>query len=456
MRLFTPSRCGPPAMRSMHWEQPLSWGLPARRAAFHWHPGDMHLTVTWDAPEEDGGSAVTAYLLQYRQGSAGGWTEVALIGDANTLAIDSLANIQPYQVRIAAGNIFGLGAYSPAQTASPINSPPPTAPVEDQTATELQAFNYSFDDVTDPDGHDTTFSASLSRDGMPLPAWLHFDASTRTFSGTPQDADTGSLTISVTATDNGTPPASSEDSFTLTVEDVNQPPAPPEVEDQRAGAGLFFSYSISETTDPDSGDTLSYSAALSDGTALPIWLGFEINTLIFSGTASSGDAGTLNIVVKATDDGTPPMSSEAAFTLEVIYNSPPSAPDVSDQTATEGEEFLYTFPASTDADNHTITYLAVMADDSPYPGWLTFDPLERTFRGTPLELDSPKRHRIRVTATDDGWPEASTESEFELWVPEVDSPPIAVATAKLCPPPAQHGGTSIQMNCWSQSWTLCR
>ncbi len=419
-RLGAPARLGPPG-------PPGNISLIER---------DMHLTVTWHAPAENGGSAVTGHMLQYRQEGQGSWTDVPLPGDSSTVNIDSLANNQPYQVRIAAENIFGLGAYSPISTASPLNTPPPAPPVEAQAATELQPFSYTFDDVADLDGHQVTYSASLA-DGTPLPAWIDFDEASRTFSGTPEDADTGSLTIRVTATDNGTPPASSQAFFTLAAGDFNQQPAPPMVEDQRAGAGLFFSYTIPQATDPDGRDTLSYSAELQGGAELPIWLGFEINTLIFSGTATSGDADTLNIVVRASDDGTPPMSSEATFTLEVIYNSPPSVPGVTDQTATEGEEWTYTFPASTDEDNHTITYSSVMSDDSPLPAWLTFDNEERTFRGTPLELDSPKRHQIRVMAMDDGWPEASSESEFELWVPEVDSPPIAVATAKLCPPPAQ-------------------
>ncbi|WP_033570858.1 putative Ig domain-containing protein, partial [Dickeya undicola] len=38
-------------------------------------------------------------------------------------------------------------------------------------------------------------------DGSPLPSWLAFNPSTRTFSGTPGNADVGNLTIRVTATD---------------------------------------------------------------------------------------------------------------------------------------------------------------------------------------------------------------------------------------------------------------
>ncbi len=139
------------------------------------------------------------------------------------------------------------------------------------------------------------------------------------------------------------------------------------------------------------------------------------------------------------------MFSEAAFTLEVIHNFPPSAPAVSDQTATEREAFVYTFPASTDADNHAITYTAVLANGYPLPGWLTFDAANRTFRGTPLELDSPKRHQIKVTAFDNGWPPASSQSEFQLWVPEEDSPPIAVAIAGLYPPEMKTGDSESDL-----------
>ncbi len=49
---------------------------------------------------------------------------------------------------------------------------------------------------TDP----LTWSATLG-DGTDLPAWLHFDPTTLTFTGTPADADVGALTVAVIATD---------------------------------------------------------------------------------------------------------------------------------------------------------------------------------------------------------------------------------------------------------------
>ncbi len=67
---------------------------------------------------------------------------------------------------------------------------------------------------TDVDSGDTlTYGATLA-DGAPLPAWLSFDAATRTFSGTPMAADVGTLNIKTSATDLGG--LSASETFSLT------------------------------------------------------------------------------------------------------------------------------------------------------------------------------------------------------------------------------------------------
>ena len=73
----------------------------------------------------------------------------------------------------------------------------------DQTVAEESALSYTIpaDAFVDMDAGDTlSYSASLP-DGSTLPAWLSFDAATRTFSGTPDDADIGNITVKVTASD---------------------------------------------------------------------------------------------------------------------------------------------------------------------------------------------------------------------------------------------------------------
>lgn len=73
----------------------------------------------------------------------------------------------------------------------------------DQTATENVLFSANapagaFADVDT--GEVLTYSATLDN-GSALPAWLSFDAATRTFQGTPTMAAT--LSVRVTATDTG-------------------------------------------------------------------------------------------------------------------------------------------------------------------------------------------------------------------------------------------------------------
>ncbi len=65
------------------------------------------------------------------------------------------------------------------------------------------------------------------------------------------------------------------------------------------------------------------------------------------------------------------------------------ASGVSDQTTLAGEAFGYTVPASAfyDADADPLSYRASLADGSPLPVWLTFDPATHSFSGTAASHD---------------------------------------------------------------------
>ena len=170
----------------------------------------------------------------------------------------------------------------------------------DQEATVGQAFSYQFSEATfaDADGDSLSFTA----EGMP--AWLSFNAQTRTFSGTPGEDDVtlSPIIITVMAIDGVGATASA--SFGLNVpaqeSDRNSPPvASRALDDQSARAGQTFTYQFSANsfTDPD-GDSLTYSA-----TGLPAWLRFTPATRTFSGTPTAADVTTaaLLITVTATD-----------------------------------------------------------------------------------------------------------------------------------------------------------
>lgn len=68
------------------------------------------------------------------------------------------------------------------------------------------------------------------------------------------------------------------------------------------GAAIDFILPLNAFTDPDAGDTLSYSAKLADGSALPSWLVFNPATRGFTSSAGAAAVGSLSVQVTARDD----------------------------------------------------------------------------------------------------------------------------------------------------------
>jgi len=98
----------------------------------------------------------------------------------------------------------GTSSAAVTVTVTGVNDAPVLAtPVADQNATENQAFSFQVpaSAFSDADSGDTlAYGAALATGGA-LPAWLTFDAATRTFQGTPADGDLGTISVRVTATD---------------------------------------------------------------------------------------------------------------------------------------------------------------------------------------------------------------------------------------------------------------
>jgi Ca2+-binding RTX toxin-like protein len=87
--------------------------------------------------------------------------------------------------------------------------------IPDLPATQINnLFSFTFNANTFTDADSTLLYSATLADNSALPAWLLFNGNTRTFSGTPQAGDTGSLSVKVTATDGATPIS---DTFIITV-----------------------------------------------------------------------------------------------------------------------------------------------------------------------------------------------------------------------------------------------
>ncbi|ASN87241.1 Cadherin-like domain-containing protein [Pectobacterium versatile] len=279
---------------------------------------------------------------------------------------------------------------------------------------------------TDPDGDTLTLSATLA-DGTPLPSWLSFNPATGTFSGTPANGDVGSLTIKVTATDGNN--ASVSTTFGLTVTNVNDAPVvatPIPAQSVAQDGSLSFTVPTGTFTDPD-GDTLTLSATLADGTALPAWLSFNPATGTFSGTPANGDVGSLTIKVTATDGSSASVSTTFGLTVTNVNDAPVVATPIPAQSVAQDGSLSFTVPAGTftDPDGDTLTLSATLADGTALPAWLSFNPATGTFSGTPANGDVGSL-TIKVTATDGS--NASVSTTFGLTVTNVNDAPVVSGT----------------------------
>ncbi|MBC3873681.1 calcium-binding protein [Undibacterium flavidum] len=164
------------------------------------------------------------------------------------------------------------------------------------------SFTVPANTIVDTDvGDSVTYSLKM-QDGSALPSWLSFNATTRVISGTPAVSNLGTLSLTLWGTDNYG--LALGQNLTMTVNPANRAPVlAVALPDQTATQSTAFTYTIpsSSFTDPDAGDTLSYSATLADGSVLPVWLSFNATTRVFSGTPTS--AGTISVKVTAKDAG---------------------------------------------------------------------------------------------------------------------------------------------------------
>ena len=311
-------------------------------------------------------------------------------------------------------------------TVTPVNDAPGTPTLTNQTAITGQPFIYQVPKVIDPEGDALTYNAALGQAMNPLPDWLNFDAATRTFSGAPRRAHVAGPQVVVVEVSDGSA-KSSRASFTLTVVlPPNQTSIAPTITELTATEDQTFTFVVPEFTDPD-GDALTYTATLDDNSALPAWLTFNSGDRTLSGAPLEADTpATLTIRVTATDDGEPPQSASATFTLTVEeVNDPPAAPSLTDQAATEDQPYSYTLAAVTDPEGNSVSYTVMLDAGGALPAWLSFNPTTRTFSGAPGEADAPASLTVRVTAADDGAPPASSSATFALAVSERNDAPIA-------------------------------
>ncbi|WP_417068916.1 Ig-like domain-containing protein [Niveibacterium terrae] len=125
---------------------------------------------------------------------------------------------------------------------------------------------------------------------------------------------------------------------------LNQP-----IISQSATESISFSYSLPSNVfvDVDSGDSLTLSATLSDGSALPAWLSFNPATGTFSGTPGRSDVGNQVVRVTATDSSHASVSTTFSLSVAKFDTTLPTATvAMSDSALKAGDSSLVTITFS--------------------------------------------------------------------------------------------------------------
>jgi YD repeat-containing protein len=235
-----------------------------------------------------------------------------------------------YTITVTANDGWG-GTVSTSFTLSVANSAPVAPTIANQTATAGTAWSYVVPAFTDPNGDALTYSAT----GMP--AWMSFNASTRTLSGTPQPS--GSWTVTITATD--VAGVATGKAFVVTTPNV-APVVSATIPAQSAGRNQAWSYTIPAGTFSDAnGDTLAYSVS-----GLPAGLNFNAATRVISGTPTTLGGSTVTVTVTDGNGGT----RSTTFTLSVVNNPPSYNGGLVNRTANQGQSISWTLPTNTFTD----------------------------------------------------------------------------------------------------------
>jgi VCBS repeat-containing protein len=226
------------------------------------------------------------------------------------------------------------------------------------------------------------------------PSWLSFDTRTGVLSGTPANRNVGEHSIVLSATD--VAGAVTTQNFTISVSNINDAPTVINaIADQVTTEDSAFSYQFDSDVfaDVDVGDSFTYTATLSDGSALPSWLSFNVDTHTFSGTPLNANVGVVTVKVTATDGGS--ATGSDTFNIKVTNtNDAPSITSTEVTSVNEDTAYSYTLKASDVDSGDTVTLAS-----TTIPSWLSFNSGTGVLSGTPKNSNLGD-HSVVLSATD--------------------------------------------------------
>ena len=383
-------------------------GPPATPEAPTVRPEDnTSLTATWKEPD-DGGSPITGYEVQYRKDGTPPWTEWIHTGTGTSAIIKKLDQMSEYDVQIKARNNLGASDWSPIGTARTAGLVVQIESGGDITSGNDAAFTVTLSKaatVTINFTHTWTGEYGESNSGtLAFDSKISKNYTLPTARGNPE-ADGGSVTVTIDA--NAAYAIGTGGSATVNIENVNEPPEfPYETNDRTIPENTAADQNIGtpvSATDPDAGETLTYTLGGNDATSFGI--------VATSGQLQTKDdldfeeKTSYTVTVTATDQGHLSDITTVTITITNVEETPTLTGDSNINYAENGSETVADYTA-VDPEGASITW-SLSGDDSDQfsistSGVLTFSSSSSPpDYETPTDADRDNIYLVTVLASDD-------------------------------------------------------
>ncbi|MBE0641808.1 MAG: putative Ig domain-containing protein, partial [Bacteroidales bacterium] len=230
--------------------------------------------------------------------------------------------------------------------------------------------------ATDPDNNSLTYSASG------LPSGAVFAASTRTFTWTPGNDQSGTYQVTFRVSDGS---LSDSETVALAVANGNAAPILNAIGAQAIGENSLLTFEVSASD--ANGDNLVYSAS-----GLPAGAVFNGTQRRFSWTPGYSQAGSYSVLFTVTD-GVYTDSEPVSITVSNINRAPVISGTPGGSVMATG---TYSFtPVASDPDGDTVTFSIVNK-----PVWAVFDTATGKLNGSPSESQVGNNPGILISAND--------------------------------------------------------
>ena len=135
--------------------------------------GGNSINVSWSAPLDDGGSAITSYEVQWSAAGVSGWRGAGSTADAETFTLTDtgIAFGTKRYYRVAARNIQGLGAWSDPPVSATTRAGVPGQPNLAARPTDANTILLTWNAPNDNGGAIRLYRIEYSDDGSPDGTW---------------------------------------------------------------------------------------------------------------------------------------------------------------------------------------------------------------------------------------------------------------------------------------------